>query len=99
MTRSRGIAGEGADSLFVVEQTLALLLHEHPPEQVAEQAHIRAKSRVRGHGTSLEKRAAGPGAGGGGEPGTFHAHEVAGAKRRNPPRGAGFGWSRGGSNP
>ena len=48
------IAREGPDPLFVVEQLLALLLDEHAPEQVAEQAHVGAESGIGRHERSLE---------------------------------------------
>ena len=41
-----GIARKRADPLLVVEQLLALLLDEHAPEQVAEQAHVGAERGV-----------------------------------------------------
>ena len=44
-----GVAGESADPLLVVEQLLPFLLDEHPPEQVAEQAHVGAEGGVGGH--------------------------------------------------
>ena len=50
-----GIAGESANPLLVVEQLLALLLDEHAPEQVAEQAHVGAEGGVGGHALTLEK--------------------------------------------
>ena len=49
------VAGKGADPLLVVEEILALLLDEHAPEQVAEQAHVGAESGVGGHRLSLEQ--------------------------------------------
>ena len=49
-----GIARERADPLLVVEQVLSLLLDEHAPEQVAEQAHVGAERGVGGHRPSLE---------------------------------------------
>ena len=49
------IAGERPDPLLAVEQLLALLLDEDPPEQVAEQADVRAESAVCGHAASLER--------------------------------------------
>ena len=44
-----GVAREGADPLLVVEQVLALLLDEHAPEQVSEQADVGAESGVGRH--------------------------------------------------
>ena len=40
------VAGERADPLLVVEELLPLLLDEHAPEQVAEQAHVGARAVV-----------------------------------------------------
>ena len=51
------VAGERPDPLLVVEQLLALLLDEHAPEQVTEQADVGAESGVGGHVRTLEKRA------------------------------------------
>jgi hypothetical protein len=36
-------AREGADALDVVEERVALLLDEHAPQQVAEEAHVAAE--------------------------------------------------------
>ena len=44
-----GITGESANALLVVEHLLALLLDEHAPEQVAEEAHVGAEGCVGGH--------------------------------------------------
>jgi len=41
-------AGERANALDVLEQRLALLLHEDAPEQVTEQAHVPAERGVAG---------------------------------------------------
>ena len=54
--RLRASRARAPDPLLVVEQLLALLLDEHAPEQVAEQAHVGAKRGVGGHASSLEKR-------------------------------------------
>ena len=56
--RSAGarVARERADPLLLVEEVLALLLDEHPPEQVAEEAHVGAERGVGRHRLSLEKR-------------------------------------------
>ena len=45
-----GITRERADPLLVVEQLLALLLDEHPPEQVSEQADVRPQRGIGRHG-------------------------------------------------
>ena len=37
---------EGADPLDVVQQPLALLLDEHPPEEIGEQADVRTQSCI-----------------------------------------------------
>ena len=48
------IARQRPDSLFLVEELLALLLDEHAPEQVAEQAHVGAEGGIGRHEKSLE---------------------------------------------
>ena len=48
------VARERPDPLLVVEEVLALLLDEHAPEQVAEQAHVGAESGVGRHATARE---------------------------------------------
>ena len=48
------IAGQGPDPLLLVEELLALLLDEHPAEQVAEQADVGTESGVGRHAKSLE---------------------------------------------
>ena len=50
------VAGERADPLLLVEETLALLLDEHPAEQVAEQAHVGTESGIGRHSKSLVAR-------------------------------------------
>ena len=57
-TRAAGarVAGEGANPLLLVEEILALLLDEHLPEQVAEEAHVATERAVGGHPPSVEKR-------------------------------------------
>ncbi len=57
---SARVAGESANPLLVVEQTLAFLLHEHTPEKVTEKPHIGAKSGVGRHAPSLASSRAWP---------------------------------------
>ena len=49
-------ARERADPLDEVEHLLPLLLDEHAPEQVAEQADVRAQAGIRSHPPSLRAR-------------------------------------------
>ena len=49
------IAGERANPLLVVEELLALLLDEHAPEQIAEQANVGAECGVGRHRSQTER--------------------------------------------